>query len=232
MPRPVRSWLPIVLLSGILILTGTGLVAYDRCAIEGLEGALHCSDVIVIGQVTETLSEGVPAGGSGIHTVHILSVEDYILGSGPKEIHLLTPGGEWTDSKGRRMFISIACGGAAWERAAVGDEIVAFLKKGSEGYTFVNNCWSRMVVQKNPESGARQVVIGFHKPEYLRGIALQKHEEAKKQLRSPNPEEVAWAGRKLAGVFMETISLSELPARIKSALAGEGGPKPANTICY
>jgi len=233
MPRPVRS-LPILLLSGILALTGSGLVSYDRCESEGLEAALHCSDVIIHGRVTETLPEGVPVGRFGvIHTVHTLSVEEYILGSGPKEIQLLTPGGTWTDSEGRRLFTSIACGGASWESTTVGDEIVAFLKVRSEGYfSFVNNCWAKMVVHKDPESGSRQIVVGFHKPEYLKGIALQKYEEAKRQLQSPNPEEVAWAQRKLAGVFIETIPLSELPARIRSALSGEGGPKSPATICY
>lgn len=233
MPRFNRRTLKVLLGTSILCVSGN-VFPYDPCGNPGLEAALRCSDLIVLGKVFETLPEGVAPTGSGvIHTVHILKVEEYILGSGPQEIRLLTPGGVWTDSEGRKHLLSIGTVGCSeWRGARVGDEIVAFLKKDSAGYLFVNSRGSRMEIEKDPESGTRQVVILFHKKEYLKGSALQQYEEAKKRAHSPNPEIAAEAHRKLAGAFSERIPLSELSARIKSALSGEGGPKSDNTVCY
>ena len=233
-PQPFRRTTRTKLAAYLLTLIAALPPCFGQCEDEGIEGALRCSDLIVLGRVIETLPEGRRAGSGGIiHTVHILKVEEYYLGVGPEKIELLTPGGQWTDSEGRKLYLSIATsGGSEWRGALVGEEMVAFLQRDGNGYIFTNRCGGKLLVQKDPESGTRQVVIRFHKKEYLRGTALQQYEEAEKRMHSPKQEEAAEATRKLYGAFSEVISVSQVSGRVKLALIGEGGPKSANTICY
>src|SRR5437867_3108810 len=215
----------------ILILSAVILPCFGQCEDEGVEAALRCSDLVVLGRVVKTFPEGREVRGI-IHTVHILKVEEYYLGSGPESIQLLTPGGQWTDSEGKKHYLSISTiGGSDWRTTQDGEEMIASLQREGDAYVFRNSCGSKVRVQKDPESGARQAVIRFHKKEYLRGAALHQYEEAEKRMHSPKEEEVAEARRKLSGAFSEVIPLDQVFVRIKLALIGAKGPNPAQTMC-
>lgn len=189
------------------------------------------SDSIVLGTVGRSDNNGLNVGGE-LFTRHAFHVEQWLKGSGPEQISLLTPGGFETaivGGKERRVMTQIP-GAVGVEQ---GERIVAFLSKirttsvrdadaqrtKAPFYTFRSWNGGKYGIGTN-ESGAEVVSFRFRDTRYMRDQAsIDRIERMKK---SPEYADLDRTAKLPRGKFIvEAVPVPQLGARLNEIIQGE-----------
>lgn len=179
------------------------------------------SDLIVLGKVVSSEPQGIEVGPmKTLVTRHSFRVETYFKGSGPEEIPLLTLGGIAMTKIGDQMR-KVWTQAVGAEGVRVGEETLAFLRKGPEGFYFVEDDGAKYLIQGDVKVGNRSVELRLRKKKYMHGAAL----EGFKKLEAMEGEQGATerVEAKLTGAkfLTETVSLKEVRGRIDEIIRGE-----------
>src|SRR5262245_11460379 len=75
-------------------LTSALIQSLAEDTVKPVEELIRCSDLVVLASLKETLHDGIVTGPSGmVYTRHVVTIERYYVGSGPRDVTILTPGG-------------------------------------------------------------------------------------------------------------------------------------------
>jgi hypothetical protein len=195
------------------------------------EDLVRCSDLVVLGTVTETLHDGVVAGPKGmIYTRHTLKIAAYFVGSGPQEITVLTPGGYERQPDGRETMTSVIAEGSTGLRT--GETFLAFLQTFPPAYRFLNRRGAKILAEGDGPAASQTVRLRFGTVALLGSAAQDQYEKLKADLTTAPEAQRDLAKARLSYALTEAVPVKDLPARMKLVLDEIGGPKPANKICY
>ena len=175
--------------------------------------------------MTSTDPDGIRIGPTRqLFTRHTLKVDNYLKGSGPEEISLLTRGGVERRVIGSQVRRTFTTGNSTVEGARVGEELLAFLKAVPEGYVFAQWDTARCpvylfeFVKGKPE---RSVNLALRKKKYMRVGALQGFQNLER--REGGSEPVAKVEEMLKNTkgLQDVVPVSDLPSRIAEIIHGE-----------
>jgi len=189
-----------------------------------VEDVLKRSDVVVLGRVTKKDAEATIIDGM-VMTRSTLKVEAYYKGNGPQEIDLITHGGTRHEKVGNEIhpIITQAIGA---EGVLEGEEVLAFLKRGTGGYYFAAADGGKYVVASDGQSGERTVKLRLRKKKYMQGIALEGLKRLEGMDGGPDPAAGSDASLPLGKYQTEPVPVEQLQARLGQILEGETILKP------
>ncbi len=199
--------------------------------VKPVEELVRCSDLVVLASLKETLHDGIVTGPSNmVYTRHVLTIERYYVGSGPRNITVLTPGGYDRGPDGRETFTSIV--GDTGPGVVPDESFVAFLQVFGPAYRFVPRGGSKASVTTDDSTGDRMVRLHFGKAELLGDAARERYEKVRREFSTISDSERVAAWKRVEYALTEVFPVAQLPSRLDKVVADVGGPKSPKTICY
>ena len=210
------------ILFALLIIGISALPANGQSIPVSVEEVTRESDLIVLGRVTASDREGTEVGrAKQLVTRHTFQVEAYYKGTGPKKIPLMTLGGMELRKVGNEVH-SVYTQALGAEGVTLGEEFLAFLKRGPEGYYFAEWDGAKYLVKADPNTSVRTVDLRLRKKRYMKGAALEGFKRLETLERGSDA--TASVEANLAGpkFLSEPVDVKDLRARLEEIINGEG----------